>query len=138
MIGAGLRRRPSTFACGRFAFRGGGCRLRRGALGHVVLGSAGPERAHGLEREVALAPAEAGGAVESLLDCDLLFGTDPVGLLLADLELLVVKADREVVGDRALDGFGEERLEIEALCKGRCASVGSAGALAKRSFQKGM
>jgi hypothetical protein len=115
MIGAGLRRRLSTLACGRLAFHSGASRLRRGALRHVVLGSAWPERADGLEREVALAPAEAGGAVESLLDCDLLFGADPVGLFLADLQLLVVKADREVVGDRALDGLGEEALEVDAL-----------------------
>ena len=66
----------------------------------------------GKDREVPVTGAESELSVESLLDDHFGAGTKPLGFLLRDLPAPVRKASREVAGNDAICGLGEEPVQI--------------------------
>ena len=72
----------------------------------------------GKDREVPVTGAESELSVESLLDDHFGAGTKPLGFLLRDLPAPVRKANREVAGDDAIRGLGEDPVQIGVPGKG--------------------
>ena len=63
------------------------------------------------EVQIVFFETKMGGAVEPDFHEDGIFGTDPDGLTVGDLEELIVKAQGEIVGENPFDSDGKDFVE---------------------------